>query len=161
MRGISLIFSLLFFLQLTAEENGLDKEWYRRYLSQKIIHFASLFEGVKYDYANTDPLRGFDCSGFVQFVYGNFNVKVPRSSAQFDQHGVTIPLSMAEPGDILLFSGSNPNNKTPSHLGIISDVKGTEVYFLHSATSNGRGIMTSALSEAYFSQRFIKVIRVL
>jgi murein DD-endopeptidase / murein LD-carboxypeptidase len=162
MRKISsLLLCLCLSLPLWSQDGRLDDAWYRRYLGQKLVSFANLFEGIPYDYANTDPLRGFDCSGFVQFVYGNFNVKVPRSSAQFAQYGQTVPLQEAIPGDILLFKGSNVRDDTPGHLGIISEISGTDIKFLHSATSNRRGIMQSSLSESYFKDRFIKVIRVL
>lgn len=160
-KSLALIFCLYLSLPLWSQDGRLDDSWYKKYLGQQLVAFANLFEGIPYDYANSDPLRGFDCSGFVQFVYGNFNLKVPRSSAQFAQYGQTISLQEAIPGDILLFKGSNVRDNTPGHLGIISEINGSEVKFLHSATSNRRGIMQSSLSESYFKDRFIKVIRVL
>jgi murein DD-endopeptidase / murein LD-carboxypeptidase len=161
MRWLSLLLSLFLCASLRAQDDRLDATWYRKYLGERVVSFAELFEGIPYDYANTDPIRGFDCSGFVQFIYGNFNIKVPRSSVQFDQYGQNISLSEAGPGDIILFKGSNLNSLSPGHLGIISEIKGDEVKFIHSATSNRRGIMISSLSEAYFQARFIKVIRIL
>ncbi len=155
-----LIISLLYLLPVNAGNDTLDETWYRRYLSQQVIRFAKMFEGIPYDYANTDPMRGFDCSGFVQFVYGNFNVKLPRSSSQYQSFGKDIPLEQAEPGDILLFTGSDTGSKVPGHLGIIISSE-KPIQFMHSATSNRRGIMISSLNEPYFQQRFIKVVRVL
>ena len=160
MRLILLIISLLYILPLQAGNDTLDENWYRRYISGKLIQFARMFEGIPYDYANTDPMRGFDCSGFVQFVYGNFNVRVPRSSSQYQNFGKEIPLEQAEAGDILLFTGSDASTKTPGHLGIVISSE-KPLQFMHSASSNHRGIMISRLDETYFRQRFIKVVRVL
>lgn len=160
MRLILLIISMLYLLPLQAGNDTLDENWYRRYISNKLVQFAKMFEGTPYDYANTDPMRGFDCSGFVQFVYGNFNIRVPRSSGQYQSFGKEIPLDQAEAGDILLFTGSDAGNRTPGHLGIVISAE-KPLQFMHSATSNRRGIMISSLNEAYFQQRFIKVVRVL
>lgn len=148
-------------LQPLMAKDELDPEWYSSYRGKQIAYFAGLFEGTKYDYANSDPLRGFDCSGYVNFVYGYFDVKVPRVSAQFDRAGKNIPLSQIRSGDILLFKGSNVNSTETGHLGIVTEIKNGKIYFLHSATSNKRGIMTSSLDETYFKARFIKAIRVL
>lgn len=142
-------------------QGKLDPEWYSAYRGQQIAYFAGLFEGTKYDYANSDPLRGFDCSGYVNFVYGYFDVKVPRVSKQFDGAGKNITLSQVRSGDILLFKGSNVNSNETGHLGIVTEIKNGKIFFLHSATSNNRGIMTSSLDETYFKARFIKAIRVL
>lgn len=142
-------------------EDKLDPDWYGAYRGHQLVKFAKMFEGIRYDYANSDPMRGFDCSGFVNYIYGYFNVKVPRISAQFDNIGKTISLTSVRAGDILLFKGSNVNSKETGHLGIVTEVKGGKIFFLHSATSNNRGIMTSNIDETYFKARFIKAIRVL
>lgn len=160
MKNAFWLISLLCILPCKADEGSLRADWYSWYLGNKLVQFAQMFEGVPYDYANSDPMRGFDCSGFVQFVYGSFNVKLPRSSAQYATIGRTISLNDVQAGDILLFTGSDASSKTPGHLGIV--ISGEKpIRFMHSATSNRRGIMTSSLEEAYFKQRFIKVIRVL
>lgn len=148
-------------LQPLMAKDQLDPDWYSSYRGKQIAYFAGLFEGTKYDYANSDPMRGFDCSGYVNFVYGYFDVKVPRVSAQFAQAGKTIPFNKIQSGDILLFKGSNVNTTQTGHLGIVTEIKDGVIYFLHSATSNDRGIMTSNLEQTYFKARFIKAIRVL
>lgn len=156
---IGLIF--IFSMSISNARDGLDPDWYGAYRGKQLAEFAKMFEGTRYEYANSDPFRGFDCSGFVNFVFANFNVKVPRVSSQFGNIGKTIQLSTIRPGDIILFKGSDINSTVAGHLGIVSEVKQGKIYFLHSATSNNRGIMTSHLDETYFKSRFIKAIRVL
>lgn len=142
-------------------KDGLDPAWYSAYRGKQVAEFARMYDGIRYDYANSDPLRGFDCSGFVNFVYGSFNVKVPRISSQFEKIGNTVSLNNIQPGDILLFTGSNASSKVTGHLGIVTEIRQGKIFFVHSATSNNRGIMTSALDETYFKTRFLKAIRVL
>lgn len=132
----------------------------REHTSKELVAFARQFEGIPYDYANSDPMRGFDCSGFVNFVYSYFNIKVPRTSSQFSNIGQTVSKSEAKPGDIVLFKGSSVNGGV-GHLGIVTENKNGVLSFIHSATSQARGIMISTTSEKYFSDRFVKVVRVL
>ncbi|WP_432712696.1 C40 family peptidase, partial [Pedobacter sp.] len=46
-----------------------------------LISFAKTLIGIPYHYASSNPQKGFDCSGFVNYVFNNFGVKVPRSSS--------------------------------------------------------------------------------
>src|SRR5689334_1669693 len=47
----------------------------------ELITYAQTFKGVRYKYASADPVKGFDCSGFVLYVFKHFHVNVPRSSS--------------------------------------------------------------------------------
>src|SRR5476651_2096627 len=58
--------------------------------SESILSFAQTLLGIHYRAASSDPLRGFDCSGFVSYVFKNFNFKVPRSSSDFKNAGEKI-----------------------------------------------------------------------
>lgn len=158
---IVMILAVAFTQTTVYAKDGLDPTWYSAYRGKQVAQFAQMYDGIRYDYANSDPLRGFDCSGFVNFVYSSFNVKVPRVSAQFEKVGYSISLNSIQPGDILLFTGSNASNKVTGHLGIVTEIRQGKIFFVHSATSNKRGIMTSALDETYFKTRFLKAIRVL
>ena len=158
---VNLAFTSLTFSTPLMAQGTLDPDWYSSYKGKQVAYFAGLFEGTRYEYANSDPLRGFDCSGYVNFVYGYFDIKVPRVSAQFEKVGTVIPFNKIQAGDILLFKGSNVNSTQTGHLGIVTEIKGGIIFFLHSATSNNRGIMTSNLEQSYFKDRFIKAIRVL
>jgi cell wall-associated NlpC family hydrolase len=54
--------------------------------------------GVPYLYACTDPQKGFDCSGFVTYVFNHFNIAIPRSHVDFTNYGREIDLEKARPG---------------------------------------------------------------
>lgn len=68
------------------------------------VSFAESLIGVPYVYGGTTP-SGFDCSGFVQYVYSHFGVNLPRTTTQQENCGTQIPVNQAQPGD-LYFWGS-------------------------------------------------------
>ena len=67
-----------------------------------VIAYASNFVGVPYVSGGSSP-AGFDCSGFVQYVYKHFGVSLPRSSGAY--WGVGTRVSDPKPGDIIVTSG--------------------------------------------------------
>lgn len=68
---------------------------------QAIADFASKFVGAPYVAGGTSP-SGWDCSGFVQWVFGQFGISLPRTSGQQATVGVAVPsLAQAQPGDII------------------------------------------------------------
>jgi cell wall-associated NlpC family hydrolase len=72
---------------------------------RRVVGFARHFVGTRYVYGGSSPGSGFDCSGFVRFVYAHFGVSLPHSSyAQFDR-GRRIARSSLRPGDLVFFDG--------------------------------------------------------
>ena len=62
-----------------------------------VVSYAESFIGVPYVYGGTTP-SGFDCSGFVQYVYNHFGKSLPRTTTQQENCGTQIPVSQAQPG---------------------------------------------------------------
>ncbi len=125
---------------------------------EKLVQFAESLLGIPYVYASSDPKVGFDCSGFITYVFNNFNIKVPRSSVDFTNEGREIRASEARRGDIILFTGTNPLERIVGHMGII--VSNTDTLkFIHSTSGRAMGVTVSPLSPGY-QKRFMKTIRV-
>ena len=71
----------------------------------RIVKYARKFIGVRYTYGGTSPATGFDCSGFVRFVYAHFGIALPHySGAQF-QMGRRVSQAGLRPGDLVFFDG--------------------------------------------------------
>ena len=123
---------------------------------ESIVTFATSLKGVPYKYASTDPAEGFDCSGFITFVFNHFNIKVPRSSVDFTNVGREVQLKNAKPGDLILFTGTDSLVKIVGHMGIVSDNADT-LKFIHSTSGKMFGVTETPLN-SYYQKRFVKVI---
>ena len=124
-----------------------------------LIAFAQTLKGTPYKYACSDPKKGFDCSGFVQYVFNHFNIPVPRSSIAFTNVGKTVDLKSAMPGDLILFTGTNKKVRKVGHVGIVVQASDT-IVFIHSSSGKAWGVNETTLNPHY-KARFIKVIRLL
>ena len=71
----------------------------------QIVNFAIKYVGNRYVWGGTSLTNGADCSGFVQSVYKNFGVSLPRSSSQQRSAGTAVDYASAQPGDIVCYAG--------------------------------------------------------
>lgn len=111
---------------------------------------ASVY-GTPYKYGGTTT-KGFDCSGFVQYLFGKFDVSVSRSSSSQATEGTEVEKEDLRVGDLVFF---NTNGKGISHVGVfVGNGK-----FAHSSSS--RGVVLSELSESYYAKRYVTARRVL
>jgi cell wall-associated NlpC family hydrolase len=79
---------------------------YPKFSLAKVFEVGKKYIGVPYRYGGENP-SGFDCSGFVMFVYAQFGVELPHSVAAQGAMGKPIRLADARPGDIVMMSGHN------------------------------------------------------
>lgn len=113
--------------------------------------------GTRYRSGGKSP-QGFDCSGFVGFCYSTtLGIKTPASSNGFHGAGLHIPNSDARPGDVICFTGGNASRRICGHVGIITEVTDSTIYFIHSASSSG--IRIDALHQPYYKARFLEIRR--
>lgn len=122
-----------------------------------LVAFAKLQLGVPYLWGGMDRKKGFDCSGFISYVFSNFNIPVPRVTYQFTNAGVDIPLEFSKPGDIILFTGSNANSGEVGHMGIITENRKGVIQFIHASSSSG--VVISGMN-SYFIPRYVRVNRI-
>ncbi|NRF41011.1 C40 family peptidase [Pedobacter foliorum] len=147
--------------QLSQEVPDKDKKPAVTTSPNRLLEFAKSMLGIRYRTASSSPNRGFDCSGFVNYVFSNFGFKVPRSSREFATSGEAKKLEDAKIGDVILFTGTNSRSRTPGHVGIIYSINGDEIKFIHSSSGNKRGVTITSLDEGFYKKRFIKVISIL
>ncbi|MBE6949268.1 MAG: hypothetical protein E7456_05420 [Ruminococcaceae bacterium] len=114
---------------------------------EEIVDFALQYEGYSYVYGGENLAEGgFDCSGFVYFVYkSNFGYSMHRTaSTQYANDGRSISKSELQPGDLVFFSS---NGYSVTHVGIyIGNDK-----FIHASTSR-TGVIISSLNTSYYQR---------
>ena len=126
--------------------------------AHKLVSYAKTLIGTPYLYGSVDPYKGFDCSGFITYVFNHFNIQVPRSSVDFTNIGQPIDVTSAKEGDLILFTGTNESIRTVGHMGIITENTDT-LRFIHSTSGRAYGVTISNLNEQY-KKRLVKVIRI-
>ena len=77
----------------------------REYAGQAVIDFACQFIGNPYVWGGTSLTNGADCSGFVQSVYANFGIALPRTTYEMVNAGYEVSYDQALPGDLILYDG--------------------------------------------------------
>ncbi len=127
-------------------------------LRDSIMDFAMNLLGTPYVDAACSA-DGFDCSGFVYYVYTHFKIEVPRSSSGFTNFGKEIPIENARKGDILVFL--SPTRNAIGHVGLVTDPKGMETEFIHSSSGSEMKVMISSLKQEGYHRRFVKAVNVL
>ena len=158
---LCLIVCFTFTSKAQEKENTSLPEQYQQMMGGKLLDFAKSFIGTRYRYASSNPNRGFDCSGFVSYVYKQFGFSGARSSADFAHKGKTVALSEAKLGDILIFTGTNSKSRTAGHVGIIySKDEDGNIKFIHSSSGKAKGVTITNLDGIY-KHRFLKAVTVL
>jgi cell wall-associated NlpC family hydrolase len=79
--------------------------------ARRVIPTAERYLGTPYKWGGTSPSGGFDCSGFVQYVFARHGVKLPRTARQMAQVGTYMPprFSALSPGDLAMFADDGSN----------------------------------------------------
>jgi cell wall-associated NlpC family hydrolase len=129
-------------------------------LRTQIVAFAKTLIGTPYKFGCTAPSIGFDCSGFITYVFNHFNITVPRSSVDFTNEGDPVVLGNARPADLILFTGTNSKIRTVGHIGIIYSNDTSGISFIQSTSGKEYGVTITPLNGHYLT-RFVKVIRII
>ncbi len=119
---------------------------------ERIVAKAKEYLGVPYVYGGTSP-SGFDCSGFVYYVFRQCGYSVTRTATTQNGDGYAVSRANLQPGDIIIFY--NSAKSAIGHSGIyIGDGQ-----FIHASSGGGR-VMISSLSQTYYDTRFYSARRV-
>ncbi|RYG41974.1 MAG: NlpC/P60 family protein [Chitinophagaceae bacterium] len=105
--------------------------------------------------------KGFDCSGFVQFVFKGFGLNTGHSTRNLAVIGKMIPLAKAQFGDVIVFTGTDSKKRQPGHAGIVVSQPGEPLKFMHSSSSKKNyGVTTTVYKNSNYAKRFLEVRRV-
>lgn len=119
---------------------------------EKIVAEAKKYLGVSYVYGGTSP-SGFDCSGFVYYVYRQCGYSITRTATSQNSDGVYVSRDNLQPGDIVIFYNSAMS--AIGHAGIyVGDGQ-----FIHASSGAGK-VVISSLSTTYYNTHYYSARRV-
>ncbi len=129
--------------QISKEQNTYN--WSGR-AGEVLVNALSL-TGIKYARGGNTPETGFDCSGFVRYVFKQAaSLTLPHSALAISQIGKTVPKNDLQPGDLVFF---NTMRNTFSHVGIYLGNN----RFIHSPSAGGK-VRVENMQDGYWSTRF-------
>ena len=117
----------------------------------QVANLAQEYVGARYRWGGASP-AGFDCTGFVKWVFSEFGVDLPRNEAGQLASGTSVAADDLHPGDLLVFA--NTYRRGLSHVGIYLG----QGRFVH-AVDESHGVMVSDLWDGYWAPRFVGASR--
>jgi cell wall-associated NlpC family hydrolase len=125
------------------------------YNKENILVNAKKHLGGKYVWGGTHP-KGFDCSGYTQYVYKKEGVGIPRTAYAQSKVGKEVSRFRLKKGDLLFFLTDRSRNIPVTHVGMfIGNGK-----FIHAA-SKRKGIIITSLDDSKYSLLFVKATRII
>lgn len=126
--------------------------------TDSLVNFALSFEGKPYRYGGRSP-KGFDCSGYAQYVFNQFGIDLERTSRAQSHQGDPVELEQVKKGDLLFFTGPNKQSRQVGHVGLVISKAHEEIRFVHSSSHGG--VKVSGLKGHYegrilFAKRLLK-----
>lgn len=140
--------------QMDAKRDGIE---YILSQTEKdaLLEDAKYFKGGRYIWGGTTP-HGFDCSGYVQYLYKKHHINLPRTAWSQSKSGTPINKNQLEEGDLVFFLTDKKRGIPVTHVGIyLGDGE-----FIHAA-SKKKGIIISPLNTGYYAKKFVSASRVL
>ena len=122
-------------------------------LGKEIAAYALQYVGTPYKWGGQSPETGFDCSGFVQYVFGQFGYQTSRVANDALSDGTHVDPSDLQPGDLLCFYSGN------SYVGHLGIYVGDDL-FVHAANSV-TGVVTTSLTTGYYASRGYEIRRII
>ena len=121
--------------------------------SDAIIKYAKQFMGVPYVWGGMSP-SGFDCSGFINYVFRGFGFSLTRTSYGMAELGTTVSLKNLQPGDLMFFKARNLNSKQVGHVALVVDTTDGIIKFIHAARTGIR--IDTFNNHSYYVPRYMR-----
>lgn len=134
-----------------------DKPYELPQLADSLLDLGRSLIGTRYRYGGTSVQSGFDCSGFVGYLFREeVGLELPRSTRELIKlDAPKVARADLEPGDLILFN--NRGRGRVSHAGIYLG----DDQFIHSSSSRSGGVRIDSLDDSYWKRSYMEAKRVL
>lgn len=122
---------------------------------EALLKYAKYFKGSRYKWGGTTP-EGFDCSGYVQYLYKKHGINLPRTALSQSKTGTPVQLDKLQKGDLVFFLTDKKRGIPVTHVGIYLG----NGEFIHAA-SRKKGIIISPLDHGHYHQCYVGARRIL
>lgn len=127
------------------------------YIVRQLINTAESNLGAGYHTGGTNPDTGFDCSGLMFSTFRQFDITLPRSSNDMAKVGRKLDDNEIQKGDLIFFRTNG--RSVINHVGMVTEVSGDEIKFIHSSTQ--KGVIISSTKEPYYERTFAQANRII
>ena len=126
-------------------------------LAENVLTHGLSLVGTKYRYGGSSVKTGFDCSGFVGYLFKEeVGMQLPRSTREMiNLDAPVVKRGELEPGDVIFFNNSGRGRV--SHAGIYLG----DDQFIHSSSSRSGGVRIDSLDDNYWKKSYLEAKRVL
>jgi len=121
-----------------------------------LVRMALDLRGTRYRSGGDEPSRGFDCSGFVHYVFAQQSIDMPRTVVEQFQAGVPVSSAALQAGDLVFFSTTGAG---ATHVGIVIGASAPGA-FVH-APAGGGAVRTERLDASYWRSRIVGARRII
>jgi len=147
MKSLLLLSLLLLGACASTKDNVQTHETGSSVTARKLTSYAHGLIGTQYKYGGHSPQTGFDCSGFVDYVFRHSaHVSLPHNAQKISRHGFPVKLSQLREGDLVFY---NTDKYAFSHVGIYLG----NGRFIHAPSSGGR-VRTENMHGAYWENHY-------
>ena len=145
--------------QIAKASTDAQKKGMAYYLSdnekEALLKYAKYFKGGSYKWGGTTP-EGFDCSGYVQYLYKKHGINLPRTALSQSKTGTPVQPDNLQKGDLVFFLTDKKRGIPVTHVGIYLG----NGEFIHAA-SRKKGIIISPLDHGHYQQCYVGARRIL
>jgi lipoprotein Spr len=127
------------------------------YVVKQLINTAEANLGAGYHTGGTNSDTGFDCSGLMFSTFKKFDITLPRSSNDMSKIGRRLDGNEIQKGDLIFFRTNG--RSVINHVGMVTEVTGDEIKFIHSSTQ--KGVIISSTKEPYYGRTFAQCNRII
>lgn len=124
-----------------------------------VLTYAKNYLGTPYKYGGKNA-RGFDCSGFMHYIFEPYGLNLPYSSRSYTSVGEEIDVTHARKGDFALFKGRNASSTSIGHVALVADVdENGSIYIIHATIHKGVTI-DDMTTQDYYRKRYVSMRRI-